>query len=190
MFKKLNNIGDCGIVCDFGDEVNREINSNVIKLFHHVKKEVLKGTQFSYLPLLKVTLMYLQKKGIFKKTIIEIPENLYLDYKTERLLYVHNNKITFKSVVDLQPHKIRDLDDHCKIESISKAKVDYDFRGLGGKKLNKMVIRNIMERKYPVKVKEVELLLFPTWVCTLADKNNKTSRSIILDGVLGEEIVK
>ena len=43
MFKKLSNIGDCGIVCDFGDEVNREINSNVIKLFHHVKKEVFKG---------------------------------------------------------------------------------------------------------------------------------------------------
>ena len=43
MFKKLSNIGDCGIVCDFGDEVNREINSNVIKLFHHVKKEVLSG---------------------------------------------------------------------------------------------------------------------------------------------------
>ena len=43
MFKKLNNIGDCGIVCDFGDEVNREINTSVIKLFHHVKKEVFQG---------------------------------------------------------------------------------------------------------------------------------------------------
>jgi len=43
MFKKLNNIGDCGIVCDFGEEVNREINTSVIKLFDHVKKEVLKG---------------------------------------------------------------------------------------------------------------------------------------------------
>ena len=43
MIKKLNNIGDCGIVCDFGDEVNREINTSVIKLFHHVKREVLKG---------------------------------------------------------------------------------------------------------------------------------------------------
>jgi len=43
MFKKLNNIGDCGIVCDFGEEVNREINGNVIKLFHHIKKEVLQG---------------------------------------------------------------------------------------------------------------------------------------------------
>ena len=43
MFKKLNNIGDCGVVCDFGDEVNREINSSVIKLFYHVKQEVLQG---------------------------------------------------------------------------------------------------------------------------------------------------
>ena len=43
MFRKLNNIGDCGVVCDFGDEVNQEINTRVIKLFHHVEKEVLQG---------------------------------------------------------------------------------------------------------------------------------------------------
>ena len=43
MIKKLNNIGDCGIVCDFGEEVNHKINGNVIKLFHHIKKEVLRG---------------------------------------------------------------------------------------------------------------------------------------------------
>ena len=43
MFKKLNNIGDCGIACDFGDEVNRSINTSVIKLFHHIKNEVSKG---------------------------------------------------------------------------------------------------------------------------------------------------
>ena len=43
MFKKLNNIGDSGVVCDFGDEVNRSINTSVIKLFHHIKNEVSKG---------------------------------------------------------------------------------------------------------------------------------------------------
>ena len=43
MFKKLRNIGDCGIVCDFGDEVNQKINAGVIKLFRHVKDEVSKG---------------------------------------------------------------------------------------------------------------------------------------------------
>jgi len=43
MFKKLNNIGDSGVVCDFGDDVNRSINTSVIKLFHHIKNEVSKG---------------------------------------------------------------------------------------------------------------------------------------------------
>ena len=43
MIKKLSNIGDCGIVCDFGEEVNQKINAGVIKLFHHVRQQVSKG---------------------------------------------------------------------------------------------------------------------------------------------------
>jgi len=43
MFKKLSNIGDCGIVCDFGEEVNKSINTEVIKLFHYVKKQSSNG---------------------------------------------------------------------------------------------------------------------------------------------------
>ncbi len=43
MFKKLSNIGDCGIVCDFGDEVNKSVNIEVIKLFHYVTKQCSDG---------------------------------------------------------------------------------------------------------------------------------------------------
>ena len=43
MLKKLNNIGDSAIVCDFGDEVNQSINNEVIKLFHYVKKQAELG---------------------------------------------------------------------------------------------------------------------------------------------------
>ena len=43
MFKKLSNIGDCGIVCDFGDEVNQKINTDVIKLFHYVRQQAFDG---------------------------------------------------------------------------------------------------------------------------------------------------
>ena len=39
MLKKLTNIGDCGIVCDFGDEVSQKINTDVIKLFHYVRQQ-------------------------------------------------------------------------------------------------------------------------------------------------------
>ena len=43
MFKKLSNIGDCGIVCDFGDEVSQKINTDVIKLFHYVRQQTFDG---------------------------------------------------------------------------------------------------------------------------------------------------
>ena len=43
MFKKLSNIGDCAIVCDFGDEVNKNTNAEVIKLFQHVQKHCFQG---------------------------------------------------------------------------------------------------------------------------------------------------
>ena len=39
MLKKLNNIGDSAIVCDFGEEVNQSINNEVIKLYHYIKKQ-------------------------------------------------------------------------------------------------------------------------------------------------------
>ena len=39
MFKKLSNIGDSAIVCDFGDDVNQSVNNRVIKLFNFIKKQ-------------------------------------------------------------------------------------------------------------------------------------------------------
>jgi len=43
MLKKLSNIGDSAIVCDFGNEVNESVNNEVIKLFHYIKKQALSG---------------------------------------------------------------------------------------------------------------------------------------------------
>ncbi len=43
MLKKISNIGDCGITCDFGDEVNKTINKEVIKLFNFVRDSVKTG---------------------------------------------------------------------------------------------------------------------------------------------------
>ena len=39
MSKKLSNIGDSAIVCDFGEEVNQLVNSRVIKLFQYIKQQ-------------------------------------------------------------------------------------------------------------------------------------------------------
>tara|TARA_B110000438_G_C15774534_1_gene633448 strand:- start:708 stop:1394 length:687 start_codon:yes stop_codon:yes gene_type:complete len=41
MLKKLSNIGDSSVVCDFGDEVNQSTNKEVIKLFYFIKEQSL-----------------------------------------------------------------------------------------------------------------------------------------------------
>ena len=43
MLKKISNIGDCGITCDFGDEVNKNTNKEVIKLFNIIQDSVNRG---------------------------------------------------------------------------------------------------------------------------------------------------
>ena len=152
------------------------------------KTEELSDIQFHYLPLIKVSLIFREEKGIFRKTVTEISENLYLDLKTRDIFYVKNNQFKFSSVVDMDPHRISDLDDHCKIEPVPKDKLDYDFRGIDSKKLDIKAIENMMERKYPVKVNDVELLLFPTWECRVKGKKGKSVRTVVLDGVYGKEI--
>ena len=43
MIKNIVNLGDAAIYCDFGNEVNKEINSKVIKYFRTLKNKNLKG---------------------------------------------------------------------------------------------------------------------------------------------------
>ena len=40
MIKNISNLGDAALYCDFGKEVNEEINSYVISYFNHLKKLV------------------------------------------------------------------------------------------------------------------------------------------------------
>ena len=43
MIKNIANLGDAAIYCDFGNEVNKEINSKVIKYFVALRNKNLKG---------------------------------------------------------------------------------------------------------------------------------------------------
>ncbi len=91
MFKKLNNIGDCGIVCDFGNEVNRSINTNVIKLFHHIKKEVSNGNLkglLNYTPSYNKLIISFDLKTINSSKIIDFLKSV--DFST--LNISHNTK--------------------------------------------------------------------------------------------------
>ena len=43
MIKNISNLGDAALYCDFGAEVNKEINSDVIKYFNTIKENNIKG---------------------------------------------------------------------------------------------------------------------------------------------------
>ena len=43
MIKNISNLGDAAVYCDFGIEVNKSINSNVIKYFNSIKEKKFKG---------------------------------------------------------------------------------------------------------------------------------------------------
>jgi KipI family sensor histidine kinase inhibitor len=43
MIKNISNLGDAALYCDFGTEVNKQINSEVIKYFNSIKEKNIEG---------------------------------------------------------------------------------------------------------------------------------------------------
>ena len=43
MIKNISNLGDAALYCDFGTEVNKQINSKVIRYFNAIKEKNIKG---------------------------------------------------------------------------------------------------------------------------------------------------
>ena len=74
MLKKISNIGDCGITCDFGEEVNKKTNKEVIKLFNFIKESVnskkIKGI-LNYTPSYNKLIINFELGQIKSKEIIE-----------------------------------------------------------------------------------------------------------------------
>ena len=103
MIKNILNLGDAALYCDFGNEVNKTTNTQVIKYFQSIKKENIEGINNltpSYNKLIisfdlkKTNYMNLKKKienlnidikDSFKNKEIEIPvcndQNFSLDIK-------------------------------------------------------------------------------------------------------------
>ena len=43
MIKNISNLGDAALYCDFGKEINKETNTNVIRYFKSIQKENIEG---------------------------------------------------------------------------------------------------------------------------------------------------
>ena len=117
MIKKISNLGDSALYCDFGNDVNQTINSRVIKIFRNLRKNTIKGITNitpSYNKLIisfdldvinfeqleeKITQMKIEDFGEVDKRIVKIPvcidEEFSLDLKrlSEKLKITENEII-------------------------------------------------------------------------------------------------
>ena len=78
MIKNVSNLGDAALYCDFGKEVNKEINSNVIKYFKNLKSQNIQGIINLTPSYNKLIISFDLKKTNFKK-LKKIIENISFD---------------------------------------------------------------------------------------------------------------
>ena len=116
MIKKISNLGDSALYCDFGNDVNQTINSRVIKIFRNLRKNTIKGITNitpSYNKLIisfdldvinfeqleeKITQMKIEDFGEVDKRIVKIPvcidEEFSLDLKRlSEKLKINENEV-------------------------------------------------------------------------------------------------
>ena len=75
MIKNISNLGDAALYCDFGSEVNQEINSKVIRYFKSIQKENIDGVNNLTPSYNKLIVSFDLRKKNFQ-TIKKLIENL------------------------------------------------------------------------------------------------------------------
>jgi len=92
MLKKISNIGDCGIICDFGDEVDKKTNKEVIKLFNFIQESVknkkIKGI-LNYTPSYNKLIINFDLEEVKSKEVIEFIKSS--DYS--KTIFSEKNKL-------------------------------------------------------------------------------------------------
>ena len=82
MINKIVNLGDTALYCDFGQEVNKEINSKVIRYFNSVRKSNIEGVTNVTPSYNKLIISFNLSITNFKKIKKEI-EILNIDYENK-----------------------------------------------------------------------------------------------------------
>ena len=95
MIRNISNLGDAALYCDFGDEVNKDINTKVIRYFQSIKKENIDGIN-NLTPSYNKLIVSFDLKKINYKELKKIIENLDIESKNE----LKNQKIEIPVCTD------------------------------------------------------------------------------------------
>ena len=83
MIKNISNLGDAALYCDFGDDVNKETNSEVIRYFWSLKKKEVQGITNLTPSYNKLIISFDLKKTNFKEIKKKIEDLVINDTKSE-----------------------------------------------------------------------------------------------------------
>ena len=97
MIKNISNLGDAAVYCDFGIEVNKSVNSEVIKYFRALKKENVESINNLTPSYNKLIVSYDLRKTNFKE-IKKLIENLNINETQDK----NNTKIEIPVCCDDQ----------------------------------------------------------------------------------------
>ena len=97
MIKNISNLGDAAVYCDFGTEVNKSVNSEVIKYFKALKKEKLESINNLTPSYNKLIVSYDLRKTNFKE-VKKLIENLNINETQDK----NNTKIEIPVCCDDQ----------------------------------------------------------------------------------------
>ena len=78
MIKNISNLGDAALYCDFGNEVNKSINSQVIKYFKTIKEKKFEGIN-NLTPSYNKLIVSFDLKKTNYRNIKKLIENLNID---------------------------------------------------------------------------------------------------------------
>ena len=97
MIKNISNLGDAALYCDFGTEVNKSVNSEVIKYFKALKKENVESINNLTPSYNKLIVSYDLRKTNFKE-VKKLIENLNINETQDK----NNTKIEIPVCCDDQ----------------------------------------------------------------------------------------
>ncbi len=114
MIKNILNLGDASVYCDFGEEVNKEINNSVISYFRNIKDKKIEGITNITPSYNKLIISYDLDVTNYSE-VKKIIENLEIEKKRENTKQLIEIPICCESDFKL---------DHYRLEKILKIKYD------------------------------------------------------------------
>ena len=104
MIKNISNLGDAALYCDFGSEVNKEINSKVIRYFKSIQKENIDGINNLTPSYNKLIISFDLRKKNFQ-TIKKLIENLNITNDNISFLGTELSPIFKETLIDVNAWK-------------------------------------------------------------------------------------